>query len=109
MNGRHGFNATPLSCVKLLPIPPCARILPHSSQGSTEGGEKGTTMKALKRLGLLLELALLGTSITTGGPIGDQVKMIAVVVMAAIGAMAVFCGVVLTIAVIQQRQPPYEM
>ena len=60
-------------------------------------------MKTLKRLSLLLDLLLLAASLTTGGPIGTQVKMIALVVIAAIGAMAVFCGVVLTIGVLQQK------
>jgi hypothetical protein len=65
-------------------------------------------MKTAKRLSLLLDLLLLGASITRG-PIGAQIRTIAVVVIAAIGAFALFTCAVLAIAVIQQRQPPYPM
>jgi hypothetical protein len=86
-------------------------IPPYSGKSQTYSvaNNPGTTMKALKRLGLALDLALLAASLTTGGPIADQVKMIAIVVISAIGAMAVFTCTVLAIAAIQSRQPPYEM
>jgi hypothetical protein len=69
----------------------------------------GAAMKTAKRLGLLLDLVLLAASITTGGPIVPQVQAIAVIVAAAIGGLAIFCAVVLTVAVVQQKQPPFPM
>ena len=66
-------------------------------------------MKAPKRLGLLLDLILLAASVATGGPVGPQLQAVALVVAIAIGALVLFCAVVLTIAVVQQRQPPYEL
>lgn len=66
-------------------------------------------MKAVKRLSLLLDLLLLAASLTTGGPVGPQIQLIAVMVAAVVGALAVFCAVVLTVGIVGQRQPPYPM
>ena len=44
-----------------------------------------------------------------GGPIAAQLRIIVLVVASAVGALTVFCAVVLTIAAVQSRQPPYEM
>jgi hypothetical protein len=69
----------------------------------------GAAMKTAKRFGLLLDLLLLATSLAGGGPIAVQLRIISLVVASMVGALTVFCAVVLTIAVLQQRQPPYEM
>ena len=66
-------------------------------------------MNTAKRLSLLLDFLLFAASITTGGPVAEQVRIIAIVVVASLGAAAIFCAVVLCIAVVQQRQPPYPI
>jgi hypothetical protein len=66
-------------------------------------------MKTPKRLSLLLDLLLLAVSLAGGGPIAAQIRILAIVVASVVGALAVFCAVVLTIAAIQQRQPPYPL
>jgi hypothetical protein len=43
------------------------------------------------------------------GPIAEQVKVIAVVTLAALGIAAIFCAVVVCVAVLQQRQPPFPI
>jgi len=62
----------------------------------------------LRRVKLILELALLAASFGTG-PIAEQVKVIAVVTLAALGIAAIFCAVVVCVAVLQQRQPPFPI
>lgn len=66
-------------------------------------------MQTAKRFGLLLDLLLLATSLAGGGPLGPQIRIIALVVAGVVGALVIFCAVVLTIAAVQSRQPPYEM
>jgi hypothetical protein len=66
-------------------------------------------MKGLKRLGIILDLLLLAASLTGGGPIAAQLRMITLVVASVVGALAVFCAVVLTVGIAGQRQPPYPM
>jgi hypothetical protein len=66
-------------------------------------------MKAARRLGFLVELVMLAASLTTGGGnVADGIRAIAVVVAAVVGALVIFCAVVLTVAVCGQRQPPYD-
>jgi hypothetical protein len=69
----------------------------------------GATMHTARRLSLLLDLALLAASLVTGGPVADGIRTIAVLMAAIVGGLVVFCAVVLTIAVVQQRTPPYRI
>jgi hypothetical protein len=69
----------------------------------------GAAMRTAKRFGLLLDLLLLATSLVGGGPIAVQLRIIALVVASVVSVLAIFCAVVLTIAVLQQKQPPYDM
>ena len=66
-------------------------------------------MRGLRGLGLLLDLVLLAASLATGGPIGDGIRAVAVIVAATVGGLLIFCAVVLALGVIAQRQPPYPM
>jgi hypothetical protein len=66
-------------------------------------------VKRASRFGLLLELALFAASFTTGRPVAEGIRMIGVFVAAVLGALVIFCAVVLTVGVVAQRQPPYEM
>jgi hypothetical protein len=66
-------------------------------------------MKTAKRCGLLLDLLLLATSLAGGGPIAAQLRVLTLVVASVVGALAVFCAVVLTVGIAGQRQPPYPM
>jgi hypothetical protein len=63
----------------------------------------------VRRLSVLLEVAIFAASLAIGGPVAESIRMIGVFVAAVLGALAVFCAVVLTVAVVQQRRPPYEM
>jgi hypothetical protein len=47
--------------------------------------------------------------LATGGPIGDGIRAVAVIVAATVGGLLIFCAVVLALGVIAQRQPPYPM
>jgi hypothetical protein len=66
-------------------------------------------MKTAKRLGLLLDFVLLAASLTTGGSVATQVRTLAVLVAAVVGGLVIFCAVVLTIGVCEQRKPPYPI
>jgi hypothetical protein len=66
-------------------------------------------MKTAKRIGLLLDLLLLAANLVGGGPIGEQIRIIALVVASVVGTLAVFCALVLTVGIAGQRQPPYPM
>jgi hypothetical protein len=61
-----------------------------------------------KRLSLLLDLALLAASFGTG-PVAEQIRLIGIIMVAALGVAAIFCAIVLCVAVLQQRQPPYPL
>jgi hypothetical protein len=65
--------------------------------------------RSLKAFGLLLDLILLAASIVTGGPVSIQVERLAIFVVAVVGGLVIFCAVVLTVGVLQQRQPPFPM
>jgi hypothetical protein len=65
-------------------------------------------MRTARALGFLLELVMLAAGLATGGPVADGIRAIAVVVAAVVGALVIFCAVVLTVAVCGQRQPPYD-
>jgi hypothetical protein len=57
---------------------------------------------------LILELALLAASFGTG-PVAEQIRLIGIITIAALGVAAVFCAVVVCVAVLQQRQPPFPI
>ena len=65
-------------------------------------------MKTAKRVGILLDLALLAASFGTG-PVAQQIRMIGIIAVAALSVAAIFCAVVVCVAVLQQRQPPYPL
>jgi hypothetical protein len=69
--------------------------------------DQGTTMKAAKAVGLLLDVLLLAASLSTG-PVSDGIRVIAVIVAAMIGALVIFCAVCLTLGILAQREPPYH-
>jgi hypothetical protein len=48
-------------------------------------------------------------SLATGGPGAAGVRVVAVIVAAAVGVVIVFCAVVLAVALVDQRRPPYPM
>jgi hypothetical protein len=73
------------------------------------GDRYGAAMKAAKALGLLLDLLLLAASLATGGDVGDGIRAIGIIVASMVGALAVFCAVILALGVLAQRQPPYPM
>jgi hypothetical protein len=66
-------------------------------------------VKGWKLAGFLLDLALLAASLATGGPVGDGIRAVAVIVAAVVGGLVVFCAVVLTLGVVAQREPPYRV
>jgi hypothetical protein len=66
-------------------------------------------MKTARAFGFLVELVMLAASLSTGGNVGEAIQGIAVVVAAVVGALVVFCAVMLAVAVCGQRQPPYPM
>lgn len=66
-------------------------------------------MNTAKRLGLLLDLLLLAASLSTGGQVAEQVRTLAILVGTALGGLVIFCAVVLAIAVLDQRKPPYPI
>jgi CHASE2 domain-containing sensor protein len=66
-------------------------------------------MNTAKRFGLLLDLLLLAASLTTGGPVAEQVRILAILVAAVLGGLVIVCAVILAIAVLDQRKPPYPI
>jgi hypothetical protein len=66
-------------------------------------------MKTAKRMGLLLDLLLLAANLAGGGQVGAQLRILTLVVASVVGALAVFCAVVITVGIVGQRQPPYPM
>ena len=59
--------------------------------------------------GILLDVLFLVASIGSGGGIADGIRTVAVIVAAVVGALVVFCAVVLTLGVAAQRTPAYPM
>jgi hypothetical protein len=66
-------------------------------------------MKTTRALSLLLDLLLLAASLVTTGPINRGLLTVAVLVAAVCGGLVLFVAVVFTVAVVQQRQPPYRI
>jgi hypothetical protein len=78
------------------------------------------TMRAMKRIGLLIDLALLAASLATGGPMADGMRAVALflshegrgigaVAVALSCALVVFGAAVLATALLNQRKPPFPM
>jgi hypothetical protein len=65
--------------------------------------------RRLRCWSLLLELAMLAASLGTGGPVADGVRAVGLVVVAVVGALAVFVVAVFAAGLLGQRQPPYPM
>jgi hypothetical protein len=55
-----------------------------------------------------LDLLLLVAGVVTGGPVAEGVRAILVVVAVVLGGLLVFVAGVFTVALIDQRKPPYE-
>jgi hypothetical protein len=70
---------------------------------------KRATMMKLRRFGLLLDLIFLASSLATSGPVAAQLRVIAVLVAAMVGAVVVFCAVLFAIGILAQREPPYPI
>jgi hypothetical protein len=66
-------------------------------------------VRGWKAAGFLLDLTLLAASLVTDGPVSDGVRTVALVVVVMVGGAVVFLVVCLAVAVLQQRQPPYEL
>lgn len=82
---------------------------PGTTTGPPAYGERGRGVmgKAVRLLGLVLDLLLLGASLGTGGPVGDGIRVLAVVVAAMLGAVFVFVVACFAVGLLAQRQPPY--
>jgi hypothetical protein len=65
-------------------------------------------MRRVGRWALLLEVAMMAASLTTGGPIADGVRTIGLIVVAIVGALVVFVAAVFAVALLDQRKPPYS-
>jgi hypothetical protein len=48
---------------------------------------------------------MLAASLPGGGPLADSIRIVAVVVVAALGALVVFLAVVFAVAILDQRSP----
>jgi hypothetical protein len=66
-------------------------------------------MKTVRALGLLLELLLLAVGLTTGGPVSDDVRTVALLIALIVGGLVVFCAVVLLVGLLAQRTPPFDI
>jgi hypothetical protein len=66
-------------------------------------------MTARRVLAVVFELAMLAASLGANGSVVDGVRIVAVVVMAALGAVVVIVAVVFAVALLEQRRPPYPM
>ena len=63
-------------------------------------------MTARRALAVVFELAMLSASLRGGGPLADSVRLVAVVVVAALGALVVFVVVVFAVAILEVAQAP---
>jgi hypothetical protein len=68
--------------------------------------DQGTTMKAAKALGLLLDLLLLAASLGSG-QVSVTAQALVIVVLAAVAVVTLFCAVVLCIGLYAQKAEPY--
>jgi hypothetical protein len=66
-------------------------------------------MRATKVVGLVIDLLLLAISLPTGGKLGDALRVLALVIAGVAVALALFLLILLTVVLVDQRRPPYEM
>jgi hypothetical protein len=66
-------------------------------------------MTARRVLAVVFELAMLAANLRGTGPIAESVRTVAVVVVAALGALVVFVAAVFAVAILDQRKPPYPV
>ena len=66
-------------------------------------------MTVRRVLAVVFELAMLAASLGGNGSVADGVRIVAVVVVAALGALVVFVAAVFAVAVLDQRKPPYPI
>jgi hypothetical protein len=66
-------------------------------------------MKTARALGLLFEIVLLAIGLTTGGPIDEQLRSIALLVAFIVGGLVIFAVVVLMLGIVAQRTPPFDI
>ena len=66
-------------------------------------------MTVRRVLAVVFELAMMAASLGGNGSVADGVRIVAVVVVAALGALVVFVAAVFAVAVLDQRKPPYPI
>jgi hypothetical protein len=66
-------------------------------------------MTVRRVLAVVFELAMMAASLGGNGSVADGVRIVAVVVVAALGALVVFVAAVFAVALLEQRRPPYPM
>jgi hypothetical protein len=66
-------------------------------------------MKTVKSLGLLLDLLLLAASLATGGQIREGIQRAVLLVAMIVAGVVIVCVVILTVALVESRKPPYRM
>jgi hypothetical protein len=66
-------------------------------------------MSRLKAVGLLLDLLLLAVSLTTGGNVGNNLRIVGLVIAGVAVALATSLSVLVAILLLDQRKPPYPM
>ena len=66
-------------------------------------------MTVRRVLAVVFELAMMAASLGGNGSVADGVRIVAVVVVAALGALVVFVAAVFAVALLEQRRPPYPL
>ena len=66
-------------------------------------------MTARRVLGVVLELAMLAASLRGAGPLAESIRVVAMVVVAALGALVMFIATLFAVALLDQRRPPYPL
>jgi hypothetical protein len=78
--------------------------------GAVRRDDPGAAVVTVRRaLAIVFELATLAASLGGTGPLADSVRTVAVVVVAALGALVVFVAAVFALGVLDQRKPPYPI
>jgi hypothetical protein len=66
-------------------------------------------MKPAKVVGLFIDLLFLVASLSTGGRLADNLRIVALVVAGVAVALALFLIALLAVLLLDQRRPPYPM
>jgi hypothetical protein len=69
--------------------------------------DQGQMMTRRKAVGLIIDLLLLVVSLTTGGNVANNLRIVGLVVAGVAVAVALAFCVLLAILLIDQRKPPY--